>query len=90
MPIDEIVGDSLDRAVSIEMRFASGLPRGVVTPLYDAARTVAGGSMSFRAAKAMKSRIGRGSHVFVVTGAGTPPGLPKGETDGPLGAAALA
>ena len=28
--------------------------------------------------------------MFVVTGAGTPPGLPAGETDGPPGAAALA
>jgi hypothetical protein len=90
MPIDEIVGDSLDRAVSIEMRFADGLPRGVVTPLYDAARAVAGGSMSFRAAQAIKSKVRRGDHVLVVTGAGTPPWLPKGETDGPLGAAALA
>jgi hypothetical protein len=90
MPIDEITGDCLDRAVSIEMRFGSGLPRGVTTPLYDAARKVAGGSMSFRAARALMSRVGRGDHVFVVTGAGTPPGLPKGETDGPLGAAAVA
>lgn len=90
MPIDEIIGNSLDRAVSIEMRFADGLPRGVVTPLYDAARAVAGGSMSFRAAQAIKSKVRRGDHVLVVTGAGTPPWLPKGETDGPLGAAALA
>jgi hypothetical protein len=90
MPIDEITGDSLDRAVSIEMRFARGLPRGVVTPLYDAARIAAGGSMTFRAAQALKQRVTKGDHVLVVTGAGTAPWLPKGETDGPLGAAALA
>jgi hypothetical protein len=90
MPIDEITGDSLDRAVSIEMRFSSGLPRGVVVPLYDAARELAGGSMSYRAAAALKARVKRGDHVLVVTGAGTPPWLPKGETDGPLGAAAIA
>jgi len=90
MPIDEVVGDALDRAVSIEMRFAVGLPRGVTTPLYDAARAVAGGSMSFRAAQALRQQVKRGDHVLVVTGAGTPPWLPKGETDGPLGAAALA
>ena len=90
MPIAQLTGDSLDRALSIEMRFASGLPRGVVTPLYDAAREVAGGSMVFRAAQALKARVSRGDHVLVVTGAGTPPWLPKGETDGPLGAAALA
>ncbi len=90
MSIDEITGDSLDRAVSIEMRFADGLPRGVVTPLYDAARAAAGGAMSFRAAQALQARVKRGDHVLVVTGAGTAPWLPKGETDGPLSAAALA
>lgn len=90
MPIDEITGDSLDRAVSVEMRFANGLPRGVTTPLYDAARAVAGGSMTYRAAQALAARVRRGDHVLVVTGAGTAPWLPKGETDGPLGAAALA
>jgi D-glutamate cyclase len=90
MPMDEVVGDSLDRVVSIEMRFGSGLPRGVTMPLFEAAREAAGGSMSFRAAHALKNRVRRGDHVLVVTGAGTPPWLPKGETDGPLGAAALA
>ena len=38
MAIDEIVGDSIDRAVNIEMRFRAGLPRGVTYPLYEAAR----------------------------------------------------
>ncbi len=90
MPIDEITGDNIDRAVSVEMRFGGGLPRGVTTPLYDAARKAAGGSMTFRAAQAVISRVKKGDHVLVVTGAGTPPGLPKGETDGPMGAAAIA
>ena len=38
MAIDEIVGDSIDRAITIEMRFPAGLPRGVTEPLYEAAR----------------------------------------------------
>ncbi len=46
--------------------------------------------MTFRAAQALISRVKKGDHVLVVTGAGTPPGLPKGETDGPMGAAAIA
>ena len=62
MPIDPIVADAIDRAITIEMRFAAGLPRGVTEPLYRAARQ---------------------RH-------GAPPGLPKGETDGPIGAAAIA
>ncbi|MFI5013970.1 MAG: glutamate cyclase domain-containing protein [Hyphomicrobiales bacterium] len=90
MAIDEIVGDSIDRAISIEMRFGSGLPRGVIHQLYDAARRQAGGPLCLRAAQGLKDRVRKGDHVFVVTGAGTPPWLPRGETDGPIGAAALA
>src|SRR4051812_31225491 len=90
MPIDEIVGDSIDRTISIEMRFGAGLPRGVIHPLYDAARRHHGKPLCFLAAERLKERVAKGRNVFVVTGAGTPPWLPKGETDGPVGAAALA
>jgi hypothetical protein len=90
MPIDEIVGDAIDRAVTIEMRFAGGLPRGVTTPLYDAARRHHGKPLTWLAARSLMERVSPGRHVFVVTGAGAPPGLPKGETDGPIGAAAIA
>lgn len=90
MPIDEIVGDSIDRAVNIEMRFRAGLPRGVTYPLYEAARKKQKTPLTWAAAKLLKERVTAGRHVFVVTGAGAPPGLPKGETDGPPGAAAIA
>ena len=43
MPIDQIVADAIDRAITIEMRFAGGLPRGVTEPLYRAAREHHGG-----------------------------------------------
>src|SRR4029453_6641257 len=88
--IDEIVGDSIDRAVNIEMRFRAGLPRGVTYPLYEAARKKQGKPLTWLAAKLLKDKVKSGDHVFVVTGAGTPPGLPAGETDGPPGAAAIA
>ncbi|OJY38724.1 MAG: hypothetical protein BGP06_09330 [Rhizobiales bacterium 65-9] len=88
--MDEIVGDAIDQAVSIEMRFASGLPRGVMAPLYRAARERAGQPLCFAAASALKARLKAGDHVFIITGAGAPPTLPKGETDGPPGAAAIA
>jgi hypothetical protein len=90
MPIDAIVGDAIDRTVSIEMRFGSGLPRGVIQPLFDAARERAGGPMCFQSASALKERVSSGDRVLLITGAGAPPTLPKGETDGPMGAAALA
>jgi hypothetical protein len=88
--IDEIVGDAIDRVVSIEMRFASGLPRGVIQPLYEAARRHHGRSLCLLAAERLKASVSAGDVVLIATGAGTPPWLPKGETDGPLGAAALA
>src|SRR5258707_6015544 len=90
MAIDEIVGDSIDRAVNIEMRFRAGLPRGVTYPLYEAARKKQKKPLTWLAAKLLKDEVKPGDHVFIVTGAGTPPGLPAGETDGPPGAAAIA
>jgi len=90
MAIDEIVGDSIDRAINIEMRFRAGLPRGVTYPLYAAAREKQKKPLTWLAAKLLMDKVKPGQHVFVVTGAGTPPGLPQGETDGPPGAAAIA
>ena len=90
MAIDEIVGDSIDRAINVEMRFRAGLPRGVTYPLYEAARRKQKKPLTWLAAKLLKDKVKPGQHVFVVTGAGTPPGLPAGETDGPPGVAALA
>jgi D-glutamate cyclase len=90
MAIDEIVGDSIDRAVNIEMRFRAGLPRGVTYPLYEAARKKQKKPLAWLAAKLLKDSVKPGQNVFVITGAGTPPGLPAGETDGPPGAAAIA
>src|SRR5258708_2138569 len=90
MAIDEIVGDSIDRAVSMERRFGAGLPRGVTYPLYEAARTKQKKPLTWLAAKLLKDKVKPGQHGFVVTGAGTAPGLPQGETDGPPGAAAIA
>src|SRR4029434_3395000 len=67
-----------------------GLPRGVTYPLYEAARKKQSKPLTWLAAKLLKDKVAAGRHVFVVTGAGTPPGLPQGETDGPPGAAAIA
>jgi hypothetical protein len=85
MAIDEIVGDSIDRAVNIEMRFRAGLPRGVTYPLYEAARKKQKKPLTWLAAKLLKDKVKAGQHVFVVTGAGTPPGLPAGRDRRPAG-----
>ena len=39
----KIIADAIDQLISIEMRYAAELPRGVIRPLYEAARDVQGG-----------------------------------------------
>ncbi len=87
--MDEITCDSIDRIVSMEVRYGAGLPRGVIHRLHEAARG-AGKPLTWQAADALRQRVKPGDRVLVVTGAGSPPWLPRGETDGPLGAAAIA
>ena len=89
----EVVGDSIDRLCAIEIRYApaeNAVPRGVTTPIFEAARGYAGRPMSALAASALLERVQAGDRVLVVCGSGSPPFLPYGETDGPLGGAALA
>jgi D-glutamate cyclase len=88
----EIVGENVDRVCAIEMRFKGpgDIPRGVMHRLFDEARAAQDGPMSYLAAKGLVERAGPGDTVLVITGAGTPPFMPKGETDGPPGAASVA
>jgi hypothetical protein len=89
--MDQVTCEYIDRLVNIEMRFGQGLPRGVTHRLYDAARAAQGDvPLTFLAADGLRRALKRGDHVLVVSGAGSPPWLPKGETDGPPGAAAIA
>lgn len=89
--MDETTCEYIDRAVNIEMRFGKGLPRGVTHRLYDAARAAQQDRpLTFLAAEGLRRALKRGDNVLVVTGAGSVPWLPKGETDGPPGAAAIA
>src|SRR4029077_17770139 len=46
--------------------------------------------LSMVAAQGLRQHVGRGDVVFVLTGAGYEPTMPKGESDGPPGAASLA
>jgi hypothetical protein len=88
--VPKIIADSIDRLISIEMRFAAELPRGVIRPLYDAARAAQGGDpLVYLGAEGLRKHVSKGDHVLIVTGAGSRLGLHKGETDGPLGAASL-
>jgi len=86
----EIIGDNIDRLTSVEMRIP-GIDRGIIEPLYQAAREAQGGSpLTLRAARLLRERVRASDAVVIITGAGAPPYLPYGETDGPPGAVALA
>ncbi|WP_113701291.1 glutamate cyclase domain-containing protein [Nonomuraea lactucae] len=85
------IAENIDRLCTVEMRAASGnLPRGYVHHLYDAARTQAGEPLTYALAGKLLEHSQSGRHVVIVTGAGGPPVLPRGEVDGIPGAAALA
>lgn len=83
------IGDNIDRLVSIEAR-SRGYDQGVIRKLYDSAYRVFNRSLTLTAAGRLIAQVSPGDIVFIATGAGITPYLPKGETDGPLGAAALA
>ncbi len=86
----DIVGEAVDRLISIEIK-NRGMPFGILQPLYDAARAAAGGRpLCMLAAEGFMRTLKRGDTVFVLTGAGYAPTMPKGESDGPPGAAAIA
>ncbi|HJM51275.1 MAG TPA: DUF4392 domain-containing protein [Alphaproteobacteria bacterium] len=86
----ETIGNNIDRLISIEFKNRA-VPYDTLLPLYEAARREGGGRpLCLRAAEGLVAAVGKGDVVFIMTGAGCPPWLPKGENDGPPGAAALA
>lgn len=86
-----VIGEYVDRLCTIEMRPSGGnLPRGLMHRLYAAARPEGEEPLTLAMARALVERVAPGDAVFILTGAGGPPVLPRGEVDGLLGAAALA
>lgn len=86
----DIMGKSVDQMVTLEIRNRA-MNIGVMSRLYEAALSEAGGRpLTTLAAEGLHQRLGKGDVVFILTGAGYPPLMPKGESDGPPGAAALA
>ncbi|MEJ8814712.1 glutamate cyclase domain-containing protein [Variovorax ureilyticus] len=84
-------GNRIDRLMTLEIRpLSGGLPPGIVVPMYEVCRAHQGAPLSMAAAAALKAKVRPGSTVVIATGAGVAPKLPLGETDGPVGAAALA
>jgi hypothetical protein len=84
-----IMGRSVDRATTVEMRLGV-YSRGVAADLYGAALEAQGGApLSLLAASRLHGAVGKGDTVLIATGAGHVVHMPAGETDGPLGAVAL-
>ena len=81
--------ESIDKLVTLEMR-VQGLPSGVMNRLNVAATEALGEIPVLAAAQALLADVEEGDTVAIVTGAGGPPWLPHGETDGPQGAVGLA
>lgn len=82
---------SIDGVVTTEIRARSeNVPSGVIHDLYDAAHEAMGGPLCLSAGLTLREAVGEGDVVLLATGAGAPPWLPRGETDGPLGTASLA
>jgi D-glutamate cyclase len=81
------IWESIDRLMALEIR---AINAGMLQPLYDAARERTGGPLCLAAAQRLVEAIKPRDAVVLTTGAGGPPWLFRGETDGPLGLAGLA
>lgn len=81
--------DAIDRLVTVEFR-SGQLNAGTLAPLFAAARAAMGGSPSRLGAERLAAALSSGAPVVLATGAGGPPWLFNGETDGPPGLAGLA
>jgi hypothetical protein len=87
--VHDVIGENADRICTLDFR-PRGFSHGVILNLYQAARAVQGEPLSMAAARRLREAVRPGDVVLVATGAGIARYLPQGETDGPLGAAALA
>lgn len=85
----DTVWEGIDQVVTVEFRSAALNP-GTLPILYAAARERAGGPLAWAAARRLTEVLQPGAAVVLTTGAGGPPWLFHGETDGPLGLAGLA
>ncbi len=84
-----VAAESIETLTTVEIR-EHGDSYGVIRRLYESGREAQGGVPTELAVKELTSRVGKGDIVVIGTGAYVPHYLPKGETDGPTGAASLA
>lgn len=86
----DFVGEAIDQVITVEAK-NPGLPHNVTRTFYKAARALVGDRpISMVCAEHLMKAVAPGDTVLILTGAGYPPHMPKGEDDGPPGAASLA
>jgi len=78
------IGEGIDRLIVLDIR-----ARGVIYPLYNAARELVGVPLTLTGARAIGEAMKKDDVAVITTGFIVPPQKVQ-ETDGPLGAAALA
>ncbi|MDQ6899403.1 MAG: DUF4392 domain-containing protein [Candidatus Dormibacteraeota bacterium] len=81
--------EAIDHLLAVEFR-PDGFRDGVIEPLWQAARRLLGGPMAWTAAVRLLQVGEAGLPIYLTTGVVSPDSLPRGETDGPLGLAAVA
>lgn len=82
----EILGENLDTLAYLEI----AKPRGVNRRLYEAARNKYSKACTYYFAESLKDNIDPKDKVIISCGSVSLPWMPRGETDGPPGAAVLA
>lgn len=86
----DFVGEAIDQLITVEAK-NPGLPHNVTRTFYKAARALVDDRpISMVCAERLLGAVSAGDTVLILTGAGYPPHMPKGEDDGPPGAASLA
>ena len=87
----EIIGEYVDRLITVEMRPGNLPIRGMIRQFYDCARKNLGvTSLTLLAAQKIIENVGQNDNVFIMNGFSSIPHCPHGETDGPLGSASMA
>ncbi len=83
------ISEAIDRICLVVETGSTSRARDLAR-LYQAARSLAREPLCSAAARRLEAALRPGAAVLLLTGAGAAPDLPRGETDGPLGAAVLA
>lgn len=86
----EVIANQIDKLCNVEFHTANSESRGAIDAIYHAARSKQGGPLSYLAAKGLIDHLKPRDTVFIITGTGIDLWVPEGETDGPIGCAALA